>query len=168
MFSQIERLFALWQAIHKGQKGSWFSDPEKAEEGLQPFRKLNERNDPKICWNSNDAESTETFGYTYSELKEGGDVWTRVNNMYAWSIPLTDAGKLGPIPPEMEYSDLNKSEVFAKPAKASNLKSSLLSSTHEITTQQVQVVLQPERHITTPISEPGFSREWYIDDKVKR
>ena len=168
MFSQIERLFSLWQAIHKGEKGSWFSEPKQAEEYLLPFRKLNEKNDPKICWNSNDAKSTETFGYTYSELKEGGDVWTRVNNLYKWSIPLTDAGKLGTIPPEMEYSDLDQSEFFADPAKAPVLKSSLLSSMQKITTRQVQAVLQPERHITTPTSEPEFSREWFIDDKVKR
>lgn len=168
MFSQIERFFSLWQAIHKGEKGSWFSDPKKAEEYLQPFRKLNEKNDPKICWNSNDAESTETFGYTYSELKKGGDVRKRVNDLYEWSIPLTDAGKLGPIPPEMKYSDLDQSEFFTDPAKAPVFKSSLLSSMQKITKQQVQAALQPERHITAPSSEPNFSREWYIDDKVKR
>ena len=95
-------------------------------------------------------------------------MWKRLNNMYAWSIPLTDAGKLGPIPSEMKYSNLDESEFFVNPAKASNLKTSLLSSMQEITTQQVQAVLQPERHITTPASEPDFSREWYIDDKVKR
>ena len=112
--------------------------------------------------------STETFGYTYSEIQEGGDVWTRVNNLYEWSIPLTDAGKIGPIPPEMEYLDLDQSEFFTTPAKASVLKSSLLSSVQGITKQQVQAVLQPERQITASTSEPNFSREWYIDDRVKR
>ena len=166
--SQIERLFSLWQAIHKGKKSSWFSDPEVAKAYLQPFRMPNEENDPTICWNSNDAKSTETFGYTYSEIEEGGDVWTRVNNLYEWSIPLTDAGKTGPIPPEMEYLDLDQSEFFTTPAKVPVPQSSLLSSMQGITAQQVQAVLQPERQITAPTSEPGFSREWYIDDRVKR
>ena len=168
MFSQIERLFSLWQAIHKGEKDSWFSDPQQAEEYLLPFRKLNEKNDPSVCWTSNDAKSTETFGYTYTELKEGGDVWQRVNRLYEWSIPLTDAGKLGPIPPEMKYLDVDQSEFFANPAKAPVFKSSVLSSMQKITPQQVQAVLQPERHITTSTSEPEFSWEWYIDDKVER
>lgn len=161
-------MFAFWQAIHKGERGAWFSDSELADQDLLPFRKPNKENNGKICWNSNDCLSTEQFGYIYAELSAGKDVKKHVNDLYQWSIPLTDAGKFGPIPREMEPLDLSKSEFFKTPGQAPNVNSALLSSIQPVALQQVQAVLQPERQIVTSTSEPEFSREWYIDDEVER
>ena len=161
-------MFAFWQAIHKGEQDEWFSNAKLADQELLPFRIPNKKNDIKKCWKSNDCATTEVFGYTYEELKSGGDVWKRINDLYQWSVPLTDAGKLGTIPAEMQPLDLSQSEFFQTPAKTPVVKSALLSSIQPTSFQQVQAMLQPERPIDTPTSEPEFSREWYIDDEVER
>ena len=74
----------------------------------------------------------------------------RVNKLYAWSIPLTDAGKLGPIPSEWNTWIWINPNFFANSAKATVFKRlSTIEHCQKFTTQQIQAVLQPERPITT-------------------
>ena len=161
----------MWQAIYKGRPGEWFSDKGLADQDLLPFRKPQNGNSKHKCWTSNDAASTLAFGYTYEELSDGkigADAWKIINDLYQWSVPLTDAGRFGPIPAKMKPLDLSKSEFFQTPVEAPKIHGALLSHIEPITTQHVQKVLQPERQIATSTSEPEFSREWYIDDEVQR
>lgn len=60
-FSNIDRLFALWQKLHPGK---WFSDKNRAAEALKPFRK----NEVGEYWTSNEIYETADLGYTYPIL----------------------------------------------------------------------------------------------------
>ena len=136
-----------------------------------PFRMQNQNNDKSVCWTSNKAASTTAFGYTYEEVQPGGsnrDVWQRINDEYQWSVPLTAAGKLGPIPPKMKPFDLSGSDFFKTHSQEPIAETALLSSIAPASLQHVQTVMKAERAITTPIAEPDYSREWYIDDEVER
>lgn len=64
--SNVDRLFAIWQAIHPKEKAEryWFRYPEDARKELKPFRK----DEAGTYWNSDDVYDTTKLGYTYSDL----------------------------------------------------------------------------------------------------
>ena len=94
-------------------------------------------------------------------------MWELFKDQYEWSVPLTGSGQVKPIPDKMKPLPTD-SEFFSVPGKISATESSVLSSIQPISAQQAQAVLKLERQSITPIAEPDFSREWYIDDKVER
>ncbi|KAI9663307.1 MAG: hypothetical protein M1831_002591 [Alyxoria varia] len=190
---QVERIFALWQATHKGKQGEWFSDPTEAEKPLLPFRIQNQANDKTRCWKSNESKSTDDFGYTYDEVKAGGNVLDTIRKLYEWSVPLANAGKWGEIPAELKKAlDLKGSEFFEKPKQPSGGTSARVASDPPAALQKLEAFVQPQQQggfapaqeqqgdfaqsgfvppqqqVLSHTAEEDFSREWYIDDKVER
>ena len=160
-------MFALWQATHNSNKASdWFRDPKLAQKQLRPFRVANDHNDLELCWDSNQSRLCETFGYSYPEIADGGDVLQTIKDMYEWSVNLTDAGDIGEIPPEMEPVDVTASEIWLEGAKGN-----LLSTTHPGRKKGPKVEYFSQvsmKNLALPPHESEFSREWYIDDEVER
>lgn len=66
MNSNVDRLFAIWQAIHPKEEARryWFERPEDGRKELRPFRK----DKAGTYWNSDDVYDTTKLGYTYSDL----------------------------------------------------------------------------------------------------
>lgn len=121
--SQIDRLFALWQAVNPTQDGikpsHWFedlTDPRWAEmtenTPLYPFRKA--VSPEKAYWNSNDSRYTKTFGYSYPDIESGKDakqIRETFKARYAWSR-LLEPTEYGPCPNDMLPLDLSKAQVY--------------------------------------------------------
>ena len=170
---QIDRMFAIWQAVHEKEKESWFREPELAGAPLLPFRK--EAGD-KDFWNSNQSRKTKEFGYTYPETQGTGQATIDlVNNMYQWSIPDRDSHDITIIPPEMEPIDVDKTQFFeGMPRKKKVDHTESLSKTVAIQEQQPALIQRVEHQLkeSSPIlmhsNGPTYSWDWYIDDKVQR
>ena len=65
MDSNIDRLFAIWQACHpRTDQYHWFQHEEDGTKDLKPFR----RNKAGDYWNSDDVYDTTKLGYTYPDL----------------------------------------------------------------------------------------------------
>ena len=171
--SQIERLFAIWQAVNDKESESWFSDAHTAEEPLLPFLKPKD-DGPGKYWTSNLSKQCETFGYTYPDLGgKGKDVGTRFRNLYEWSVPITNSRKSGTVPKEMKPLNLSEAEVFPTQEGASDATPIALLSLQtpqelppvleKRTAELVQSRIAPERR-----PDSGKSWEWYIDDEVQR
>ena len=162
---QIDRLFAIWQAIHDKEPKSWFSDEEMANSPLLPFRNAAGKN----YWNSNRSQKTEDFGYTYPEIRSTKEAtWETFNNMYVWSIELLQAQNSAIPPPDMRPYDVRTSQFFNFDGKATS--SSLLSQ--ELPTLKDPVlqgrVEALQKAVPMDPSAKGYSREWFIDDRVQR
>ena len=169
---QIDRLFAIWQAVHnENDPQSWFKSLDKAEEPLLPFRNMA----GKHYWNSNASRHTQDFGYTYPEI-QGTREATRdtFRKMYEWSVPLLKSSHNVQAPPEMEPFDtvINNSQFFrfedegqaaAGPATPTE---SISIAKQPVLPKAVEL---PQKVVhEDPVQAKGYSREWSIDDRVQR
>lgn len=121
MDSNIDRLFAIWQAIHpRTEPNHWFKNEADGQKDLKPFR----RNKAGDYWKSDDVYDTTKLGYTYPDLLKihpsGGhgdplrDLIEGVNKLYGATrraaqkaivtgvrfdtLSLEEAVKAGPLP----------------------------------------------------------------------
>ena len=162
----------MWQATHKDKEGSWFSNADQAQQPLLPFRKNNAGDNPKTCWNSDESATTEVFGYTYEEVdptkfKSPEEVLKHVQDLYEWSVPLNNSAPPGPIPEEMKPLPISDSPFFKTPEQGASIKSFPVAS-KKPTFQQAFAIPQSKSDGGTETSEPGYAREWYIDDEFER
>ena len=168
---QIDRLFAIWQAIHAGEKGSWFSDPDQAKAPLAPFRK--EAGD-KTFWNSNQSQLTASFGYNYPEIKSTGKATAEtVTNMYKWSIADRNSLDTTKAPKDMEPVDVLKTQFFSFTADQSTATATILSEVAPVDkpalSKRVHLLLEESSPASVhPTKSSVPVRDWYIDDKIQR
>jgi len=160
---QIDRLFAIWQAIHKDRPNNWFSNSKQADQPLLPFRKSS-GNMPENFWKSDSSERTDDFGYTYPDCVGTSDeVYTKFKKLYEWSVPLNEnTDRIGTIPSEMEPIDFKKTQFYNRPVGSEPKPEALLS--------QMTVLAEIPRmqQMVKAVKSTGFAREWYIDDEVER
>lgn len=101
---QIDRWFAIWQAIHPS---SWMSNDQA---NLLPFRTSK---NPAKFWSSRASKSTQDFGYTYADLVGNSiQVENAFKNHYSWSVRTASQPKFGIPPADMTPLDLSKAPVF--------------------------------------------------------
>lgn len=105
--AHIDRLFAVWQAVHDDNTpGNWFPNPSQAEGPLYPARKQQGDNDANF-WNSNESKHTDAFGYTYPEtVGTPEEVFAKFKATYEWWIPLYTCLTSVVAPPEMVPIDI--------------------------------------------------------------
>ncbi|KAI4202482.1 MAG: hypothetical protein LQ350_002565 [Teloschistes chrysophthalmus] len=102
--SNVDRLFALWQAVYPeanvspqiNDVGTYTNDPGKSEDGNTPLTPFHS-DDSGNFWTSSKVWSTKTFGYAYPEIIDWGvnrsqlttNVKARLNALYnpTGSIP---------------------------------------------------------------------------------
>lgn len=117
--SQIDRLFAIWQAVNPEH---WFdelpsSQRALADDILLPFRKDPLTTDKKSrYWTSNQARDPEVLGYTYPDIadkkKSVDQLRTDFAAKYGWSRRLTPFQHFGQPPADMQPLDLSKAQVY--------------------------------------------------------
>lgn len=110
--------------------------------------------------------TTEVLGYTYPEVQpDKVATLKRVRGMYEWSIPLTESSQIGDIPDDMVPVKVEET-VFFKPFDDPQETPLLFTAAPVLTTALSEHIDQLETAIALPTK--GYSREWYIDDKVQR
>ena len=87
----LDRLFAVWKSMHQGTSDGQLSNPEEAKAHLVAFRRSPGFAD-EVCWTSNESRDCKSFGYEFEEIKNGGDIWKRFNDLYQWSVPISQSG----------------------------------------------------------------------------
>ena len=111
-------MIAIWQAINP--KVGWpspaelekYNITESNTDSLYPFRTPKGTGD-KPFWNSANAWSIDTFGYTFAELQENKTpdaLLKAMHDEYQWSLQKFE--KTQPIPEKMKPLDLSKAPVF--------------------------------------------------------
>ena len=92
---------------------------------MKPFRSFRDK-DTENFWTSLSSEHTQTFGYTYPDIKEdAATTRTAFEKHHLWSLPPRSGKGWKPSPPaELEALDLSEAQVFkdhleyVKPARA--------------------------------------------------
>jgi hypothetical protein len=117
-YRQIDRWFAVWQAIHPDQ---WF---EKSDRGLETTNLLPFRADDTAFWTSVGSNTSEyphstrycdDFGYTYADIqdKKKDQVLPDFQRKYQWSVRRSNEKKVDDPPSDaMELLDVSKAQVF--------------------------------------------------------
>ena len=141
-----------------------------AQAGLLPFRKQ-QGNEVTDCWTSNDWQSCHALGSTYPDLEyTGEEALKHLNYLYEWSVPLESRTGFGRPPQEMLPLDLSRSEFFGP--NIVGKEGSALSAKDHVKHMQAYSELGLERgsHLvkTMTASNDGYSKEWFVDDKVQR
>ena len=109
MHSNIDRILAIWQALHD----SWIPSKDEATAPLVPFR--SDRSKSQF-WDSDGSRSLEPFGYTYPDVtgsKDQQEIRSRFNRKYRWSLHETFRPNIPSKPtPDMEPIDVLKTYFF--------------------------------------------------------
>jgi tyrosinase len=144
---QIDRWFAIWQAIHPN---SWYSPAHKAfqEATLLPFRTSKE---PEEFWKPDQTRDWETFGYTYADVESGSPdaVLNAFRAKYGWGCRKRRNDAFGECPDDMKPLDLQEAQVFdfsasrpehaiIRPLLVPTAEFSLLAADSTVATQQVE------------------------------
>ena len=105
--SNIDRILAIWQAIHDG----WIRSKEEATAPLLPFR--SDKSGSQF-WNSDRSRDFEAFGYTYPDVTGPKDqIRSRFDRKYRWSLHEALRPNIPPDPtPDMEPIDVRKTYFF--------------------------------------------------------
>ena len=166
--SQIDRLFAIWQAVNPDH---WFQDlPRdqklKGSDPLLPFRKFPLNTDPKErYWSSDLAYDIEKFGYSYPDLigkKNAEQIRNDFAANYGWSRRLEPYQPFGKPTEDMLPLDLSQAQAFnGLPTPVSGILPPVISHRVEA---QVPLSIKP----TEVPTDNKVSNEWYIDDVVER
>ena len=182
LYSQIDRLFAIWQASHDGKRNSWFRRQAEAEKPLLPFaRPRNSAGRP--YWDSNSSRSCENFGYSYPDILSlrgvTSDIGERFRQKYIWSLPRRDSRERGRIPDDLRPLNLSGLDIFRTDRRAavqdedSSLKPEPLWKTAE--SQVFSQVLESRiSYLEQTTMDPATQAEsanlwsWYVDDEIER
>jgi hypothetical protein len=183
--SQIDRIWAFWQAFHPN---AWFPQPKKEGElaenkkDLLPFYKSL---DKTTFHNSDDTKTTEFYGYVYDDFVGiNGDLPKLRKNLdekYLWATRTPIYPNITDIPDNMKplTEKIQKTPFFKKAPKSGAqvfarasapiipLRSQAVLESHieKVTKGVGDIIMTPL--IPTKIN-PKFDREWYIDSMVKR
>ncbi|KAH7311251.1 hypothetical protein B0I35DRAFT_481241 [Stachybotrys elegans] len=167
---QIDRLFAIWQAVN-GEK-HWFNELVPDQQGmgknnLTPFRKwpmVDKADAENRYWTSDQARHTTDFGYTYPELADGqtGDTVRKdFARKYEWSQRTSADRVFGTPPDDMQPLRVEKAQVFQYTSGAPS-GDLLRHPGFPMDMMQQQTVM------TAVKSTPQYSDDWYIDVVVER
>ena len=117
-YRQIDRWFAVWQAIHPDQ---WF---EKSDRALETSDLLPFQADDKTFWTSIGSNTREhpysarycdDFGYTYADIqdKKKDQAQTDFLKKYEWSLRRSEEKKVDvSLPDTMKLLDVSQAQVF--------------------------------------------------------
>jgi hypothetical protein len=129
-YRNIDRLFAIFQALNEGREGSWWisqpllerpsyvtaiGEKETPTSHLIPFRKHTQPSGRTVWWTSNDLRNCRSLGYTYPELVSSRSdpralrQWVIDN--YEWA---TISGNPPPFENMFEAVDLDLVEAFPR------------------------------------------------------
>lgn len=133
-----------------------------------PFRKepLKDKNDNERYWNSDQARSTETFGYTYPDIENGKspeEVREGFANRYRWSRRLSPSDNFELPPKDMEPLDLRQAQVYQYPTG-----NPLISKIAYTADWEFEQIPESVTAAVQAVSEPGVSKEWFIDVAVEQ
>ncbi|KIX96367.1 uncharacterized protein Z520_08145 [Fonsecaea multimorphosa CBS 102226] len=184
--AQIDRWFAVWQAAHPD---SWF-DPGEDQAPLLPFRTskgdtpANDR-----FWDSAGSKSTETFGYTYPDLKTTLEPHQQGYNKqvakdfvdrYRWAQRTSRSPTITGTPPSEGRLDMSilpvdsEAQVFQYDKTSKPRKKTPSEPTAE---QKATAAQRSLKHMDpaevamaddSDIDESRVERQWYVDDSVER
>ena len=189
--SNIDRMFAVWQACHDDPRDSWFANKKMASDKLLPFITESVKNNDPVCWTSDTARYTTSFGYTYPDVKglEKGhakEVQANWKEKYEWARRLQkqEKGQTWKAPPQdMEPLDLSDASLFRK------ANGSLVEGFIPLRHQKTLKITAPTANLSKMVAEPlpdfdlapsfstepslaieeeTVSREWYVDMAVKK
>lgn len=165
--SQIDRLFAIWQAANGDEH--WFNELPEDEQGfatidLTPFRKSVSETNEKTYWTSNLSRRTTDFGYTYPDLANGqtGDtVRKEFREKYEWARRTTAKPFLGTPPDNMRPIQVGGAPVFDY--KHGTSSGDLFKHPGEPVDE-----IQQHTAMAAMSSNPQYADDWYIDVVVER
>ncbi|KAF2024105.1 Di-copper centre-containing protein [Setomelanomma holmii] len=199
--ANIDRYWALWAAMHPN---SWFPPPSKAgdqpenQKDLLPFYKTRETAGTGTYHDSDDAKTTEFYGYYYDDFEGSPNkeaLWENFVKKYEWSTRTPLHLQFTAPPAEMADSHKAvKTSPFFQPARsvskaanhvgggsaASTIGSLIERGTESVAATGVPIPLkassvpQEESVISAPTTtaatkiDANFDREWYIDSRVLR
>jgi len=176
----------LWAALHPK---SWFPQPQSAstqpenKKDLLPFYKTRTGPGKGSFHNSDDAKTTEAYGYFYDDFEGDADgLWQRFTAKYEWSTRTVLHPKITDPPANMLPLNVQATQFFQKSPKpinpinpvvkaASFVASSITAAAAPIAlqAQAVMVEVTPSVVQSTPLKiDPKFDREWYVDSSVLR
>lgn len=167
---------------------SWFPQPQSADivpenrKDLLPFYKKRTKAGEGEYHNSDDAKTTEAYGYFYDDFEGPADqLWTRFTAKYEWSTKtvvdpniVKPPANMAPLEREVHASQFfQKNPKPANPvAKAANFVTSSMSAAAAPIMMQAQAVMEevtPAALEATSVNiDPKFDREWYVDSTVLR
>jgi tyrosinase len=172
---QIDRWFAIWQAIHPN---AWYSPSHKDFQAadLLPFR--SSKVGGEKFWKPDQTRDWKTFGYTYADVEFGSpkEVLQAFKDKYGWSC--RKGGSFGNCPDNMKPLDLQSAQVYKylssgpehaiiKPMLAPTAKMSLLAADSSIGAQEVQAEsISSEATSHEQTANPGDRAFVNIPDEV--
>jgi tyrosinase len=147
---QIDRWFAIWQAIHPD---SWYSSSQKDYQNadLLPFR--SSKVGGEKFWKPDQTRDWKTFGYTYADVEFGSpkEVLQAFKDKYGWSCRKHESDdSFGKCPDNMKplpvlenaqvfkYSSNDLADAIIGPVLAQTAEMSLLAADSSIVAQEVQ------------------------------
>lgn len=189
MTSNIDRYWAIWQAMHP-EPENWFpknkpgatTKPE-GEKELQPFYKTRTGPGQGTFWTSDQTKDTATFGYIYDDMigfKDKDKFWKQYRDKYIWSVRLPNRPDFEEIHPDMKPFEFDSSAFSVKSLSRGSTFSALASATASVSLMASEVVTSSMMAAPEPILlqaapavehlpvEKEFNREWYVDTKVAR
>lgn len=185
MNSNIERMFAVWQAVHAEDDTRWFANLEDANKGLVPFLKRPKsdlKNPPDgDFWSSEDCKTTRKLGCYFREASDaikdlpGSEVARAYKERYTGAI--SDLlSKIGRQPPKEMYPiDVAKKHFFQRLPKeiapTVDTESSYMDLTPTIGVDEAVEIRLHQLTISMKDASEVEDREiwdWYIDDRIER
>lgn len=165
------------------QPGGPGKEPENKKD-LLPFYKSRDGPGKGVFYNSDDAKTTEPFGYYYDDFEgspEQEALWSRFTSKYAWSVRSPDHPQVTEPPKAMAPLKVQESQFFRKgpkPAAQPVLKAAS-AVTSKMTAAAEPLFLQAQAIVNeiTPAAvlppgmakiDPKFDRDWYVDSRVLR
>lgn len=119
--TQVDRVWALWQAFHPDQ---WFPRPganalAENKKDLLPFYKARTGVGKGTFYNSDDSRTTEAFGYIYDDFvgvkpNDQAALRTRVDTKYLWSSRTPAHPTITNPPEDMKPLPVRSTHFFSK------------------------------------------------------
>ncbi|RPA75533.1 Di-copper centre-containing protein [Ascobolus immersus RN42] len=182
--TNIDRYFAIWQAVHDG----WITDvaSDYGTYELLPFKTDKTVEEGQKFWNNNSLRNVSDLGYTYSDISgTKQEVLENLRHNYVWSLHTTLSRNIPDEPPSnMAPIDVMKTQFFTfvhpDPVKAIDGEKK-----HEKTWPTKKLVVEDPSELQFAVHPDEFEksdeellaglpagtrliRQWYIDSKVLR
>jgi hypothetical protein len=126
--SNVDRYWSIWAAMHPN---AWFPQPQSTstlpenKKDLLPFYKSRTGAGKGTFHNSDDAKTTEAYGYVYDDFENAtplapAELWTRFAGKYEWSTREVLDPTVTKPPANMAPLDVQSTQFFQKNPKPAN------------------------------------------------